>query len=218
MVHNGICVGEAPNRALAGAALRGELGLDSDARLVGAVGRLDAQKGLHRLLEAAPMVLERVPSTHFVFAGCGALEMQLREQACSLGISHRVHWLGFRSCAQTVMAGLDVLAMPSEYEGLPITLLEALANQVPVVAHRVDGIPEVVRDGVEGVLVEHGDTAGLAEGIVSVLLNGEYAARLGIAGRRRVMEEFSVQRMCSRMLDVYRSAVGEADVPLCAEA
>ena len=124
-----------------------------------------------------PKLLQRVPDAHFIMIGEGPLLKDLQAQASELAVDHRFHWMGFRRDGQHLLAGFDVLAMPSELEGLPLVLLEAMAAGVPVVAHAVDGIPEALNDGVEGWLVRPHDVAALADRLARVLEDEEHARK-----------------------------------------
>lgn len=209
-IHNGIPIDpSAPERAAAGVRLKTLLGLPPQSRIVGAVGRIEPQKGLHWLIDAAPGVLRLAPDAHFVFIGEGSLVGPLSEQAERGGANGRVRWMGFRTDARDLIAGMDVLAMPSRFEGLPIVLLEAMAAATPVVATSVDGIPEAIRDGVEGFLVDPGDVDQLAERIGRVLNDPALAERIGDTARQRVISEFAVATMACRTASVYRRLLGE---------
>jgi len=207
----------APERGAARAELAGMLGVSAEARIVGSVGRLVEQKGLHWLLEAAPAILRACPDTHFAFIGEGHLLAELQAQADALGIRDRTHWLGFRPGAQALMAGMDVLALPSRFEGLPLAVLEAMSVETPVVAHDVDGVGEAVRDGREGLLVPLGDTRALADRICRLLCAPPLARRMGQEGRLRVLEEFSVDAMARKTAALYDEVLAEtARAPVAA--
>ena len=146
-----------------GQRIRSELGIGSDAFLVGNVGRLALQKGQRHLIRAMPLLLERVPRAHAVIAGGGDLEDFLRDLAEEMGVAERVHVLGPRKDVPALMHAMDVFAMPSIWEGFGLVLLEAMAAGRPIVASRVATIPEVVVDGETGLLVPAGDPLALAE-------------------------------------------------------
>lgn len=203
-VRNGIVVPpEVPDRASARAKLFAELGLPADARLVGGVGRLSEQKGFHYLLEAAAALRASNPRAHLLLVGDGPLRPKLEARAAELGLSDIVHFVGFRSDTPAVLAGIDVLAMPSLFEGLPLVLLEAFAAGCPVVAHAVDGIPEVIDDGVNGYLVARGDVAALTERLARLLGDPESAARMSAAAHQKAVQELTVERMAREMCELY---------------
>jgi glycosyltransferase involved in cell wall biosynthesis len=180
-----------------------EGGIPEGAPIVGCVGRLAEQKGYKWLVQAAPEILRRVPDAHFVIIGDGPLFESLQHQVNDLGVYERFHWFGFRKEGQELLAGFDVLAMPSEREGLPLVLLEAMATGIPVVAHAVDGIPEALSDGAEGWLVAPHDVATLADRLVRVLSSPEEARKMGERAQARVQAEFTVDVMTRRIVQVY---------------
>ncbi|HEY0583876.1 MAG TPA: glycosyltransferase, partial [Chloroflexota bacterium] len=166
-----------------GQRIRRELGIDSDAFLVGNVGRLAPQKGQRHLIAAMPLLLERVPGAHAIIAGGGDLEDYFRDLARELGVADRVHVLGPRRDVPALMHAMDVFAMPSIWEGFGLVLLEAMAAGRPIVASRVATIPEVVLDGQTGLLVPAGDSLALAEALAQLADQPALAARMGEAGR-----------------------------------
>jgi glycosyltransferase involved in cell wall biosynthesis len=170
------------------------------------VARLAEVKGQHVLLEAVAQL-----DAHLVLAGRdleagGAYERQLRARADELGIAGRVVFAGPRDDVPGLLAGADVFCLPSFEEGLPLTVLEAMAQARPVVATAVGGTPEAVVDGETGLLVPPGDAGALAEALRSLLEEPERARRLGEAGRDRVRERFSAEEASRRVLALYRSA------------
>jgi glycosyltransferase involved in cell wall biosynthesis len=209
-VHNGITLLDGPTRAEARAFLLSEFGIPDEAKVVGCVGRLAMQKGHKYLLEAAPEILRRVPNARFAFVGEGPFRERLERQAIDQGVAAAVHWLGFRSDVRRILPGIDVLAMPSEWEGLPIVLLEAMAAAVPVVAHAVDGIPEAVTDGQQGFLVARGDVPALTERITRLLTEPELARRMGRSAYERVVRDFTAARMAERIAALYEQAIARS--------
>jgi glycosyltransferase involved in cell wall biosynthesis len=136
----------------------------------------------------------------------GAYEHELRREAERLGVSDRVVFAGQRDDVPGLLAGCDVLCLPSSVEGLPLVVLEAMAQGKPVVATAVGGTPELVVDGKTGLLVPPGDAGALAAALERVLRDPELARRLGEAGRHRVMESFSLSAMTERVLGLYTRA------------
>ena len=179
--------------------LRAEVAGDETTPLVLTVARLDAQKGLVHLLETAAIM----PDTVFAIAGDGADRSALEAQAASLGVASRVRFLGHRRDVPALLAIADVFVLPSLYEGLPLSVLEAMAAGVPVVATAIGGTDEVVRDGETGTLVAPGDARALAAGIRSMLSSRDRAARLAEAGRAYVQRIHSADAMVSAMSRLY---------------
>jgi glycosyltransferase involved in cell wall biosynthesis len=168
-----------------GEGVRAELGLPDDAPLVGTVANLKAHKGLDQLLQAAVEVRRRVPSARFVVVGQGPMEASLRAQAAAMGLEGVVTFTGFRTDALRIAAALDVFVLSSHHEGLSIALVEAMALGRPVVVTRVGGLPEVVGEGREGLLVPPADPAALADAIVTVLRDPGLQRQMGEAARLR---------------------------------
>jgi glycosyltransferase involved in cell wall biosynthesis len=205
-IHNGIVVPPTcPDRAAARRRLHERLGLPEHVKLVGAVGRLTAQKGFDQLVRAAPAILQAEPNVRFAFAGDGPLRAELETHARSLGVHDSMLWLGFRSDVPELLSGFDVLAMPSVFEGLPLVLLEAFAAGCPAVANAVDGIPEIIDDGVNGFLTRPDDSTQLAERISEMLLDPERARRFSHAAHAKALKDFTVERMTRDTAALYDS-------------
>ncbi len=194
-------------------AVRAELGLAPDAPLVLGLGRLVAKKGFGVLLDAWPAVLRAVPDATLVIAGYGDLRERLEGQAAALGLGASVRFSGRleRDRAAAYVAAADVFALPIVREGvdgLPNVLLEAMGAGRPVVASRVAGVPDVIEDGVHGLVVPERDPAALAAAIIRLLVTPELAAHLGAAARARVERELTWERTAERFEEVFRLAVG----------
>jgi glycosyltransferase involved in cell wall biosynthesis len=187
--------------------LRAELKLPPEARIVATVGRLTEQKGLCYLIEAAAQVLKHRPDAHFLIVGQGPLEGALRRQAEQLGVAGNVHFLGWRKDAALIAAAADLFVLPSLWEGMPIALLEAMAAGVPVVATQVAGSSEIVESEKYGILVPPADAGALGREILGLLSNPERARQLGAAGRQRVLEAFSVEKMVRAHEELYLGLV-----------
>jgi len=171
------------------------LGLPEEARTVGVVGHLSPRKGHRFLIEALHRIEAETGPVHAVFAGEGDLEETLREQAAALGMSERVHFLGFRRDVIEVVSAFDVFVLPSLKEGLSIAVMEAMSLGRPVIATNIAGMPEVVRDGETGLLVPPEDVDALAVALVKLLNDPAFAARVAHNGRRFLEEKFD-QRDC----------------------
>lgn len=172
--------------------------------LVVAVGRLARQKGFDLLLRAVAHLGEDVPGLRLAVAGDGPDGPQLARLACELGLERRVRWLGSRTGIAGLLVAADLVAVPSRSEGLPYVLLEALALGRPVVAAAVGGVPELVRDGVEGWVVAPGDEPALAAGLAAALAAPAERLRRAAAGRDRVRSSFHARGMAERTAAVYR--------------
>jgi len=200
VVPNGVPEPE-PTTAETMRALDAELGLDPDTPVVSVVGRLVAQKAHDRFLRAAKLVHERVPGAKFLIVGDGELRAPTEALAGRLGLSDAVVFTGIRADATTIIARSDLLVFSSDWEGLSIAALEALARGVPVVSTAVEGTRELLSEGA-GVVVPHEDEA-LAAAIVECLGDPERRAELGATGRRIHRERFSTARMAAAYRTLY---------------
>ncbi len=183
--------------------LRRELGVDGETPLIGEIGRLCDVKGQRELIEA----LAHVSRAHVVLVGRdleqgGAYQRDLEGVAERNGVRDRVVFAGERA-ADDVLGELDVVALPSWTEGLPLVVLEAMAHGRPVVATPVGGTPEVVLDGETGLLVPPRDPHALAAALQRLVDDAGLRRRLGEAGKRRAVERFSAGAMTARMLELY---------------
>jgi glycosyltransferase involved in cell wall biosynthesis len=188
--------------------LRKELGLDRSVPVVGVVGRLEAQKGHAYLFEAWPSIIAEFPNARLLVVGDGSLRTRLQTRAQELGVADSVVFAGFRADMPRVLDALDVLALPSLYEGMPLTAIEASAMGRPVVATAVDGTPEVIREARTGRLVPPSDPVALSRAIRSVLRDPLGAARMGRAGRDFVLDRFDLDRQVASTARVYREVAG----------
>lgn len=186
--------------------LRAQLGLAPEVPLVGVFGRLVPIKDNETLLAA----VARLPGVHLAVVGDGELRAALTAGAARLGIAGRVHFTGWWSDVAAAMSDVDVVALTSRNEGTPVSLIEASAAGRPVVATRVGGVPDVVKDAVTGYLARPGD-AGEVAGLVRRLLDEPDARRaMGEAGRREVRDRFSQERLLGDIRDLYSSLGVEA--------
>ena len=185
-----------------------EAGIPADAPLALAVGRLIDQKDHATLLRAFALVRANLPRARLAILGSGPLEAVTRALARELELDDALALPG-RTNIRDWLERADVFVHTSRWEGFGIVLLEAMLAGLPVVATRVSAIPEVVADGETGILVESGDAEGVAAALESLLADHERASALGVAGRRRAHEEFSVARMAERTQAVYEEALSD---------
>jgi glycogen(starch) synthase len=191
------------------AALRRELGVDEAAPVIGAVGRLDADKGLDLLIRAAARLRARRPALRVVLIGAGQYEGALKELADKEGVRDVVRFAGYRADARALMQALDIIAMPSYHEAQPFTLLEAMAARKPVVAATVGGIPGIMVDGVTGLLFPSGDVEAFTIAMEKLLADANARAAMGSAARERVEREFSQAAMLEKTEKLYKEAMGK---------
>jgi glycosyltransferase involved in cell wall biosynthesis len=187
--------------------VREELGIQADAPVVGTVANFKGHKRLDVLLLAAARVRRDVPDVRFVLVGQGPLEDEMHQRATALGLDDTVIFAGFRDDAPRVAASFDVFAMSSEYEGLSIAIIEAMALGKPAVTTDVGGLPEVIQDGIQGYVVRVGDDRALAERIVRLLEDPALRSRMGEEGRTRAAR-FDIRRSVQRMEEVYEGLLG----------
>jgi glycosyltransferase involved in cell wall biosynthesis len=183
--------------------LREEYGMEAGCQIVGVVARLEAEKGHATLLDAWPQVLRSVPGAYLLIVGEGSRREALEQQAVDLRIAHRVVFTGRRDDMPAVTAALDVAALPSYREAQGLTVLEAMALGRPVVASNVGGIPEMIEDGVSGLLVPPHDAPALATAISRLLLDHSFADTIARAGHNVVRDRFCLERMVSDIEQVY---------------
>ncbi len=183
--------------------LKQELGLSSEQPVVGMVGRLNEQKGHVYLIDAAEIVVKKVPNVRFLLVGDGPLRQELEEKVASKGLQDNFIFLGFRHDVPRLLRIFDIFTLPSLYEGLPNVVLEAMAVNLPVVATPVDGTKEAVVQDETGLLIPEKNPGALADALIELLTDKEKAVEMGNNGRRRVEQEFSLQKQVSSFEDIY---------------
>jgi glycosyltransferase involved in cell wall biosynthesis len=183
--------------------LRRELGLAEGNKLIGIVARLVPIKNHRLFLQSAKAVAEAVPQARFLVVGDGELREDLEAYACDLGLDGQVLFTGWRRDLARLYADLDVVVLTSINEGTPVSLIEAMAAGVPVVATAVGGVPDVVVEGETGHLVEAGDVKGTAEAIIELLRNPEKAKEMGSAGRKAVYPRFAARTLLANVEGLY---------------
>jgi len=204
VVPNGIPVPRVPGRA--DPALRARLVEGRPDYVVLTPARFHEQKGHAYLLEAAV----QVPDATFVLAGEGSLRAEMERRARELGVAGRCVFLGQRSDVPALLAAADLFVLPSLFEGLPLSVLEAMAAARPVIATAIGGTDEVVTDGVTGLLVPPRDPAALGSAIRRLRADSKLARRLAAAGRDRVEREFSSDVTARGAMRVYDEVTGAA--------
>jgi len=178
-----------------------------DGFIIGAVGRLSAEKGFGLLLEAIALLKKGGHDIKLVLAGDGSLKSELQQKAVSLGLDNRVLFTGYLANACHYLDYFDVLVISSLSEGLPIILLEAMRAGIPVISTQVGGIPDVIEHGRSGMLVNPGDAAGLAESIKLMAGNPEMRGALGNKAATQFRENYTSDRMAVDYLDIYKKLV-----------
>lgn len=179
--------------------LRGELRLSPTTPLVGVIGRLVPIKDIPTLLTA----VAALPACHLAIIGDGESRRDLERSTRALGLADRVHFTGWWTDIPAVLSDIDVVALTSQNEGVPVALIEAAAAGRPLVATRVGGVPMVVRHDITGYLVEPGNSGQMAAALRRLLGDADLRRRFGEEGRRHVARRFSQGRLLSDIIDLY---------------
>jgi glycosyltransferase involved in cell wall biosynthesis len=180
-------------------------GLPAEAFVVGWVGRMTGVKDTTRALEIVRTTRERGVEAVLCLVGDGPDREQLEQVAFDLGIARACFFVGYQEDVAGYYRLFDAFLLPSVTEGTPVSAIESLASGTPVVANRVGGVPDVVRDGVDGFLVEPGDVEGAAERLEALARDPALRASMGDAGRARVVNRYSVSRLVDDVDRLYRS-------------
>jgi glycosyltransferase involved in cell wall biosynthesis len=175
--------------------------------VIGVVAHLSREKGVNFLIEAASMIPDARKRVRFVFVGDGTCLSELKELAQKTGMPEIFHFAGFQSNAWEFLKTFDIFALPSLSEGLSSAILEAMAASLPVVASRTGGIPEIVKDGKNGLLVAPGNPAELARAIERLINDPEEAGRMGSCGREIIEQQFTMERKIQETERLCRSLV-----------
>jgi glycosyltransferase involved in cell wall biosynthesis len=185
------------------ARLRVNLGIPLQAPLLITVAVLRQRKGIQYMLETLPSILEAVPDAYYLVVGDGEFRMVLQDYAQRKGINQHVVFTGFREDIPDLMAISDVFVLPTLDEALPTVLAEAMAACRPIIASAVGGIPEMVEDGANGVLIHPKDPAQLAQACIHLLGNLALARRMGEKGWEIANERFNIHKQVHIMGDLY---------------
>jgi glycosyltransferase involved in cell wall biosynthesis len=227
VLDNAIDTDEFRRRQSPGEAKR-QIGLSPDRLLIGAVGRLSGEKGFDLLIRAVHSLVRAGRDIELAIAGEGDEQANLERLIGELGVAGRVHLLGYQSDMRPVYEAMDVFALSSLREGLPNVMLEAMAMEAPVAATRIAGVPRLVQDGENGLLVEPGSVEELAAALDRLVADNGLRAKLAAAGRRHMETEFSFAVRMERLAAIYdqmlerRAAststpcLAEAATPSCA--
>ena len=177
----------------------------SDGPLILCVARLVWFKGLHTLVSALPAIASAHPDARVLVVGDGELREELVRQARDMGVENTIVFVGERNDVPDLLRIADLFVLPSVSEGMPISILEAMANRLPVVATNVGGIPELVRDGETGELVPSGDPHSLARAVIELLSNPDRMQAAGAAARTRLETHFSQEIMVAKTEKLYQN-------------
>lgn len=182
---------------------KAELGFPTGRLLIGAAGRLSVEKGFDLLIRAVDLLLRRGKDVGLVIVGEGGQREELQALVAKLGRGDRIRLAGYQGDPRPFYEAMDGFALSSLREGLPNVLLEAMAMETPVVATRIAGVPGVVEDGVNGLLVEPGSADALADGLVRLIDDADLRKRFSLTGRQTIESRYSFASRMGRLAGLY---------------
>ncbi|MBN1233679.1 MAG: glycosyltransferase family 4 protein, partial [Candidatus Coatesbacteria bacterium] len=185
--------------------LREEWGLKLNQIVIGCIGRLTIQKGQEFLIKACSILKNKYPGIKLILIGNGVLKEQYKKLAIEEGVDLLL--LEFRRDIRSCLKAMDVFVLPSIDEGLPITLLEAAEAEIPVVATKVGGVPEFLRDNSDALLIESGNPVKIADAIDFILTHKNQASNMVKSARKRLIEDFSIEKTASKYIDFYKEVL-----------
>lgn len=191
-------------------AVRRSMAIPELGPVIGTIARLAPQKGVSYFLKAASLLKEY--QVNFMVVGDGPLREELEQEASELGLQNRVTFVGRRENIPEILATLDIFVLPSVTEGLPLTILEAMAAGKPVVATRVGGVPEAILEGKTGLVVPPRDPEALAVALAGLLGERERLIKMGNCGRKHVTERFAIQTMVDKTMELYHQLLTDKEL------
>ena len=204
-IHNGVRIDRFEKDESARNRIRETLGLSDDQPLLGTVGNLYPVKGHTYLIKATAIIKKTVPNVKTIIAGRGDLLDRLKGEASGMGLEKNIEFLGYREDIPQLLQAMDIFILPSLSEGTPLSILEAMASQKPIVATDVGGLSEIVKNGETGFLVPSKDPESLAEKILLVLENRELAEKIVAEARKKIVKEYDLNNMVKRYVHLYES-------------
>ena len=205
IVHSGVILKNLLDMSFDTEAVKKRYGIPQDCNVIGVIGRLVPIKGHKYLISAIKRIIKEFDNTVFVFVGDGYLESKLERQAESIGVRKNIIFTGWRSDVAEILDIFDVLVLPSLNEGMGKVLVEGMALGKPIVASRVGGIIDLVKNGENGILVPPRDPDALEEAILKLLRNNNLARELGKDGKAKVYPEYDALVMVRQIEDLYES-------------
>ncbi len=207
VIYNGINLEHFRRDGAAGVQIRKNIGIADGEMVLLFAGRLDHQKGVDILIDAFGQAAPKLEKCHLLIAGQGLQETMLRDKIQHSNLSDVVFMLGFCREIQQVMAAADILIMPSRWEGFGLSAAEAMAASLPVIATKVEGLSEVVVDGVTGLLVPPENSKLLADAIVQLVQDKGLREKFATEGHGRVVEKFTIDKMVTQHEQIYREVM-----------
>jgi glycosyltransferase involved in cell wall biosynthesis len=189
--------------------VRSELGISSDAPVIGVVGNLRAQKAHHVLVRAAALLVRQWPGIQVLVVGDGSERARVEGLVRELALEPTMRFLGYRDDVPDVLAAMDIAVCCSDFEGSPLAILEYMEAALPVVATAVGGIPDLIDQGVHGLLVPAGNSNALAGALDELLRDPQRARAMGRRGQERRRAEFNFETMISRLEDLYCDLISQ---------
>lgn len=200
-------IGRLGSGILGGVSLRERLGIPENACVIGKVAVFRSQKRLWLWVELAMRILKTCPETHFLLVGDGEWRERILSQVKKSGLEKNFHWVGVQKNVVPYLSLMDIYLSTSEFEGLPIAMLEAMSCEVPIVSTRAGGIGEVIQHGKQGFLTEIEEWEELEGYCIQLLQNPELRKTMAQAARDRVIEKFSMRRMVSELERIYTEVI-----------
>lgn len=194
------------------------LGFDKKCRIIGTVGNLRREKNQLMFVESLSLVLRDIDNARGLIIGQSAPDepavlVKILDKIETLGLQGKVIYAGSRPDAPALMKHMAIFCLTSDFEGTPNVILEAMAAGCPIVATRVGDVPDLIEDGITGLLIEPGDVEGLARAVRYLLLNPKEAQRMGQAGRARLVSQFNCDRTVKQLEALYRGALSKKGSP-----
>lgn len=187
--------------------LREEIGIKSNEKVVSLIARLYESKGQQYLIAAVKIVAPKYPNVKILLVGSGDHEERFRKQVAEQGLNDQVIFTGYREDIPELIGISDIVVRPSDMEGFPINMLEAMLMRKPVIATRIAGVPEMITHGENGFMMEPGDIEKLAEYILMILLDEKLGKQMGARGEQIVLEKFTLQSLITKVENLYASLV-----------
>lgn len=188
--------------------IRSQLGILPEEKVIGTVGRIEKGKGHEQMLKASKSILASYPKTRFLVVGDGPFLNDLKGKTSGLPFI----FTGIRKDVENMYSAMDVFVLPSMNEGLPMVLLEAMCSGKPVIVSRVGEIPNVVDDGIDGVLIEPGSEEQLSDAVVFLLGDRDRAEKFAFKGKDKILKSFSTERMAREYLNIYYRLFTEKEI------
>lgn len=187
--------------------LKTQLNISPQDKIIGTTGRLSEEKGQRYIIQAMPLILERFPNTKFLLVGHGPLLKNLMELTKKLNVTDSVIMTGYREDIQELLSIMDIYILPSFSEGLPNSLLEAMACSLPSIGTNVSGIPELIDDGVSGFLIGPADERAIAEKVIYLFDHPDEMKQMGLAARQKIEDQFDIRVVSQNLQRIYDELV-----------